>query len=180
MINKHQYILISFFLLNFMYCPFLIADDHTNSIGEENIRYVKASSFERGRSKKTNKYVSWPPQNIADNDESSHWCPHLNYAKGEWIQIYYKNMVSISRIGIINGNGHWGRDEFKYDARVKNVLIEFSSGWEKEVELKDNGEMQYFDIDSQDAEFVKLTIVSVYPAQKWGHVCLSEVSAFSK
>jgi tetratricopeptide (TPR) repeat protein len=66
------------------------------------------------------------------------------------------------------------------DARIKDVEIELSNGWKKNVKLKDHGTLQFFELSNKKSDYIKLTIKSLYPRTRWSHECMSEILIFAK
>jgi len=146
------------------------------SRGKE-ISFIKSSSA--AEDIYAGKVRRWSEENIIDGKAETHWCTADNVR--EWAYISLDKDYMLSRIGFVNGNGSWKiSDRYYYDARVKEVRIELSNGWTKDIQLKDHGEFQYFDIDKQKTDYVKITVLSLYPRKVWSHSCLSEVEIFAQ
>jgi hypothetical protein len=123
------------------------------------------------------KVRSWPEENLIDGRLITHWCTADQTR--EWIHISLVKNFSLSRIGIVNGSG--GKNErFRFDARVKDIRIELSNGWKKDFRLEDHGKIQYFDLEEQKTDYIKLTIRSLYPTTLWSHVCVGEIEVYAQ
>ena len=143
------------------------------------INFVKASSVVSDI--KHDKVRDWPAENIIDNNLTSHWCTLDNTQ--EWAYIGLEKDYTLSRIGFINGNGYWNDPKhsaaYSMDARIKDIHVELSNGWEKDFQLQDHGDIQFFDMEGQKTDFIKFSTQSLYMMEIWGHACLSEVQVFA-
>lgn len=135
---------------------------------------VTASSALRASS--TNDYRA---TNLLDGDLETAWSEGADGpGAGEWVRFEFSQQVTLSRIEIANG---YQKDEDRFfgNPRVRSLQVEYSTGSTQLVTLLDTKEFQVIVPTRQPVEWVKLTIVSVYPGDKWDDTSLSEVRIYA-
>ncbi|MCD4784424.1 MAG: discoidin domain-containing protein [Candidatus Eremiobacteraeota bacterium] len=126
----------------------------------------------------------YAPVNAFDGDKTTAWVEGAGgYGKGEWLSfnLSEKNKQGKSRLfylekfGIRNGYTK-SEDLFRKNNRVKTAIIEFSDGTRKKIELKDMGEIQWFDVSPPVITgHFKLIIQSVYQGSNYNDTCISDI-----
>ncbi len=81
------------------------------------------------------------------------------------------------RIEILNGY-QIDDERFQGAIRVKQLRLEYSYGSTQIVDLYDSKEPQSITARSRPTEWLKLTVLSVYPDYIWEDAALSEVRLF--
>ncbi|HEX6751796.1 MAG TPA: hypothetical protein VF092_31165 [Longimicrobium sp.] len=92
---------------------------------------------------------------------------------GEWIELRLSSVVTVSRVGIVNGYGKGSR--FEENERVRDARITFSDGSSRTIRLADHNELQYFDLGQHSTTSLRLTILSVYPGTRWEDAAIGEI-----
>ncbi|MBF0385885.1 MAG: tetratricopeptide repeat protein [Candidatus Omnitrophica bacterium] len=158
--------------------PLKQEDNEVSLFWSKGIDFVKASSLVRDIF--DGKIRRWPEEHIIDDKVETHWCTADNV--GEWAYIKLNKDYKLLRLVFINGNGFWSDSSEQYyaDARIKDIEIEIANGWKRNVRLQDMGDWQSFGLGGRKTDYVKITILSLYPAQKWSHYCLSEIKIFAE
>ncbi len=93
------------------------------------------------------------------------------------MRFQFDELIPLARIEIANG---YQRDaeRFAGNVRVKSIELEYSDGTTQVVQLLDAQGLQVIKPKAQDTEWIKLTILSVYPTYKWQDAALSEVRVY--
>lgn len=117
--------------------------------------------------------------NVTDGNLSTCWAEGTSDAGiNESILMSSDKKQHVSEITITNG---YYKDEelFYKNNRVKNCKFEFSDGTSHEVtllgEYSEQSNLIAFD-PPVDTEYIKITILSVYPGNKYNDTCISEIS----
>ena len=126
-----------------------------------------------------------PPEHVNDKDGSTAWNDKAGGSgEGSWLEIVFKEAVSIHHVTISNGyqkvSKTTGKDLFFQNSRLKKVVI-----------LADGRELEQYDIkeDTRTVEIVmptnttqKIRIVAkeVWPGTKWKDLCISEIAFYSE
>jgi len=116
--------------------------------------------------------------NLLDGDLTTAWNEGADGSGiGEWVRFEFLGPVLLSRIEIANG---YQKDDDRFDGniRIRSLEVEYSSGIVQLVDLLDTKEMQTVMPTHKAVEWVKLTIVSVYPGYEWEDAALSEVRMY--
>jgi hypothetical protein len=116
--------------------------------------------------------------NLVDSDVTTAWIEGAEgTGAGEWVKFSFSAPVTLVRIDVANGNQ---KDEkyFKGDIRVKTVQLEYSSGSTQLVDLLDTQDLQSIKTLRERIDWIKVTIVSVYPGYTWANAALSEVRLY--
>ncbi len=94
----------------------------------------------------------------------------------EWLKFDFAFPINITSIRIWNGFNK-SQALYKANGRVKKVLITASNGEEKTVVLSDKFEEQSMPVSFSNAvNWVKITILEVYPGLKYKDTCISSVT----
>lgn len=123
--------------------------------------------------------VNYAATNLLDGDLATAWNEGAEGpGVGQWVRLGFSQPVVLARIEIANG---YQKDEERFvgNARVKSLRLEYSSGDTQVVDLLDTESFQSVTALSQPTEWLKLTIVSVYPDFIWEDAALSEVRIFA-
>jgi hypothetical protein len=119
------------------------------------------------------------PTNLLDNDVTTAWSEgKQGPGTGEWVRFDFSEPVIIDHLEIANGNQK-DEDRFLGAARVKSLKVEYSNGATQLVELLDTQEFQSVNAPRRATEWIKLTIVSVFPDYEWEDASLSEVRTYA-
>jgi hypothetical protein len=116
--------------------------------------------------------------NLVDSDLTTAWIEGAEgTGAGEWVKFAFSTPVTLARIDVANGNQ---KDEkhFTGDIRVKTVQLEYSSGSTQLVDLLDTQDLQSIKTLRERIDWIKVTIVSVYPGYTWEDAALSEVRLY--
>ncbi len=116
--------------------------------------------------------------NLLDGDTATAWIEGAEgVGLGQWVKFEFLDTVMLGRMDIANG---FQEDEtrFKGHPRVKTIQIEYSSGSTQLVDLLDTEAMQSINTLREQTDWIKLTIVSVYPDYVWADAALSEVRLY--
>ena len=93
---------------------------------------------------------------------------------GEWLQLSVINGGAFVKTLTIANGYQKSKTAFYANARVKGIRIEMDSGLRLTTTLKDRFGDQVLDLpDWQDITKVRVTILSVYPGQKYQDTCLT-------
>lgn len=134
---------------------------------------AKASSVLEPTS--TNNYRA---TNLLDGDLATAWNEGAQGPGiGEWVRLEFAEPVILAHIEIANGYQK-DRDRFLGNARVKSLKLEYSNGTTQLVDLLDTKDFQSITTLRKATEWLKLTIVSVYPDYEWADAALSEVRVY--
>jgi hypothetical protein len=116
--------------------------------------------------------------NLADNNLTTAWSEGVgNPGLGEWVRFEFGKTVRVDRIEIANG---YQKDSqrFRGNPRIRTLQIDYSDGSSQLVNLYDITGYQYVTTSSRATTYIKLTIISVYPGDKWEDTSLSEIRFF--
>jgi hypothetical protein len=141
------------------------------------VRPTSVASSSSLRATSTNSYRA---TNLVDGDTATAWSEGVEGpGVGEWVRFDFSKQLLLERIEIANG---YQKDEERFlgNPRVKTVEVEYSNGATELVDLADTQEFQTITPKHQSAEWVKLTIVSVYPGKEWEDAALSEVRIYAR
>lgn len=115
------------------------------------------------------------PQNLLDDDLHTVWSEGAKGpGLGESVRFDFAQPTRLARIEIANGNQKT-KVTFTADPRVRTIKLEYSSGATQFVELRDTEDLQYLNTLQTSTEWIRLTIVSVYPNYTTPDTSLSEV-----
>jgi hypothetical protein len=124
--------------------------------------------------------ITYGPENLTDGDLTTAWNEAAEgTGVGEWVQFYFSPAVKLERIEIANG---YQKDDrrFEGNVRVRVLRLEYSNGDSHLVELFDEQGFQSVEPLKRSFDWLRLTIVSVYPDSTWKDAALTEVRFFGK
>jgi hypothetical protein len=139
---------------------------------------VRPRAATASSSLKATSIADFRPTNLLDGDLASAWNEGAKGdGVGEWVRLEFEGVVSLARIEIANG---YQRDaeRFAGNVRVKNIELQYSGGTTQVVQLLDAQGLQVIKPAVRDTEWIKLTILSVYPKYKWQDAALSEMRVY--
>jgi len=123
--------------------------------------------------------INYGATNVLDGDLTTAWNEGAEGpGVGEWIRFAVSEPAVLARIEIANG---YQKDEerFQGNARVKSLRLEYSNGATQLIDLLDTEAYQSVTTVRTPTEWLKLTIMSVYPDYVWEDAALSEVRMFA-
>jgi hypothetical protein len=141
------------------------------------IRPVSATASATLKSTGANSYGA---TNLLDGDLATAWNEGAEGTGiGEWVKLELADPTVLSRIEIANG---YQKDDDRYygNPRVKSLKVEYSNGTTQLVDLLDRQDFQSITPTRETVEWVKFTIVSVYPGEQWDDTALSEIRLFTE
>jgi hypothetical protein len=149
----------------------------TSTLGGTLIRPMSVSASSALKATSTNNYRA---TNLLDGDLTTAWeegaeGPGL----GEWVLFEFSRQVVLTRVEVANGYQK-DEDRFLGNPRVKAMEVAYSNGTTQLINLLDTEEFQSITPTRQPVEWVKLTIVSVYPGEEWDDTALSEVRIYAR
>lgn len=116
--------------------------------------------------------------NLLDEDLTTAWNEGADGPGiGEWVRFDFLEPVTLIRLEIANGY-QIDDERFAGTIRVRSLKLEYSYGSTQIVNLFDTTDMQSITTRSKPTEWLKLTILSVYPDYVWEDAALSEVRLF--
>jgi len=116
--------------------------------------------------------------NLLDDDLATAWMEGVEGPGiGECVRFDFIDPVSLTRIELLNGY-QIDDERFQGAIRVKQLRLEYSYGSTQIVDLYDSKEPQSITARSRPTEWLKLTVLSVYPDYIWEDAALSEVRLF--
>ena len=119
--------------------------------------------------------INYAAINVLDGDLATAWNEGAEGpGLGEWVRLDFSKPVTPVRIDIANG---YQKDSarFKGNVRVKSMKLQYSNGSTQVIELLDTEDFQSVTTDQLPIEWIKITILSVYPDYVWEDAALSEV-----
>jgi zinc-ribbon domain len=124
------------------------------------------------------------PTNLLDGDATTAWVEGAKgTGAGSWVKLEFDHAVSLARIEIANG---YQADDTRFAdfVRVKSLELDYSDGTRQVVQLLDEQGLQVIepatgkDSKPMSTGWIKLVILSVYPAYKFPQAALSEVRVY--
>jgi hypothetical protein len=126
---------------------------------------------------------NYGPESLFDNDSNTAWVEGVDgQGIGEWIVIEFDGLRLVRDIQIANGYNK-GRQLYQKNSRVKELKLEFSQRERRTVVIQDTGVTQSIALPKDQplkAYWVKLTIESVYPGNKFEDTAISELHVISE
>jgi len=125
--------------------------------------------------------VSHGPELVLDGKPETAWNTNMN-GVGQSITISVNDLSEVNGLKIRNGynkKSASGTDLYYANARAKKILIEYATG-SFEYTLKDK-KRKYQNIpfkDPQPTSWMKITILSVYPGDKYDDCCISDIKVY--
>jgi hypothetical protein len=118
------------------------------------------------------------PTNLLDGDLASAWNEGApGSGIGEWVRLDFDAIIPLDRIEIANGHQK-DADRFSSGERVKSLELQYSDGTYQVVQLLDEQGLQLIKPKAKETEWIKLTILSVYPTHELEDAALSEVRVY--
>jgi hypothetical protein len=120
------------------------------------------------------------PTNLLDGNVASAWIEGAaGGGVGEWVRMEFTDVVPLARIEIANGD-QVDPSFFSGYERVKSLELQYSDGTKQVVQLLDTQGLQVIEPDPAvtETQWIKLTILSVYPTFTWANAALSEVRMY--
>lgn len=123
--------------------------------------------------------INYSATNLLDGDLTTAW---NEGAEGpgidEWVRLDFSKPVALARIEIANGYQK-DAERFLGNVRVKGMELEYSDGSTQVIELLDTEDLQSVATEQVSTEWIKMTILSVYPDHEWEDAALSEVHVYA-
>jgi len=119
---------------------------------------------------------TYGPENLADGDRRTAWCEGVKgNGIGESITIRIDEGPSFRRLVVSNGYGKSPR-VYANNGRIKTVKITSDTGIQTTANLIDqNGELPVY-LPGLARRWVRLTILDVYPGERFADTCLDFVT----
>jgi hypothetical protein len=148
----------------------------TNSGGLGGTILVRPHAATASSSQKPTSITDFRPTNLLDGDVTSAWVTE-GEGTADWVQFDFDEAIPLVRIDVANG---YQKDEehFSADERVKDIQVQYSDGTVQFVVLLDAEGLQTIQPSVDQTEWIKLTILSVYPTSKFQNAALSEVRIY--
>jgi hypothetical protein len=141
---------------------------------------VRPRSATASSTLKATAITDFRPTNLLDGDLTSAWNEGANGpGVGEWVRLDFGKPIPLARIEIANG---YQKDDERFagNVRVRVIELRYSDGTTQLVQLLDTKGLQTINPAVAETEWIKLTIVSVYPTYQWQDAALSEVRIYEK
>ena len=127
---------------------------------------------------KATNMADFRPTNLLDGDLGSAWTEGSDGSGvGEWVRFDFAEVIPLARIEIANGNQK-DAEHFSGDERVKTLELQYSDGTTQVVQLLDAEGLQTIKPKTEETQWIKFTIFSIYPSYKWEDAALSEVRVY--
>jgi hypothetical protein len=139
---------------------------------------VRPSAATASSSLASTSLTDFRPTNLLDGDAATAWVEGAKgTGAGSWVQLEFDHPVSLARMEIANG---YQADDTHFDdfIRVKSLEIDYSDGTRQVYQLLDEQGLQVIEPAVDQTEWIKLVILSVYPAYKFAQAALSEVRVY--
>jgi hypothetical protein len=141
--------------------------------------YATASASSTHAPEDGNTYAA---ANLLDGDLMTCWAEGSpGYGLGEWIKFSFSQPVVLTQIMVVPGymKRADGWDRWWANGRLQRVKLTFSDGHAQEVQFADREGWQVLAFDKVRTNWIKVTILSAYPARPGPHaardLCVSEV-----
>lgn len=116
--------------------------------------------------------------NLVDGDLTTAWNEGAEgLGTGEWVEFEFTRSVTLARLDVANGYQK-DDDRFKGNVRIKTMKLEYSEGSTQLVYLLDTEAFQSINTLRVETDWIRLTILSVYPDYIWADAALSEVRMY--
>ena len=153
--------------------PTVTIEDSTTDTTEGN-RLDPAEVLASSSLPRTDKH-SYDAQNLLDDKLATAWNEDApGDGEGEWVRFGFAGIVTIARIDIANGYQS-DRATYANNPRVRELRLTFSDKSSRRVQLEDRTGYQTIEIEPKKTEWIRMTIVSTYPGEKWTDGSLSEI-----
>jgi hypothetical protein len=139
---------------------------------------VRPSSVTASSILKATSMADFGPTNLLDSDPTSAWVEGVSgTGLGEWVRLDFVDAIPLARIEIANGYQK-DHDRFAGNARVKSLELQYSNGVVQVVQLQDVEGLQVIEPSTDETQWIKATIRSIYPTYVWPEAALSEVRVY--
>jgi hypothetical protein len=122
--------------------------------------------------------ITYEPGNLLDGLLETAWQEGADGGgEGEWVQFDFGREITLSAVEIANG---YQKDSARFSGnpRVETLRVEYSDGTTQQVRLYDDTGFQEIALTQRPTEWLRLTILSVYPGDQWDDAGFSEVRLF--
>jgi len=119
------------------------------------------------------------PTNLLDGDPFTAWVEGAKgTGVGQWVQFDFNDVITLVRVEI--SNGYQKDDDLFADyIRVKSLELQFSDDSSQVVELQDDQGIQIIEPEApKEIDWVRFTILSVYPSYKFADAALSDIRVY--
>lgn len=118
---------------------------------------------------------TYGPGHLVDADLRTAWVEgKAGHGEGESVVVDLRGTREVIAVQIMNGY-HKNEDLFLKNSRVREADIQFSNGSRELVSLEDAPGLQTLDFSGRSSEWVRVTIVSVYPGTKYKDTAITEL-----
>jgi predicted nucleic acid-binding Zn ribbon protein len=139
---------------------------------------VRPSSVTASSIMQATNMADFGPTNLLDGDPSSAWVEGASdTGVGEWVRLEFADTIPLSRIEIANGYQK-DQERFSGNARVKSLELQYSNGVVQVVQLRDVEGLQVIEPSTDETQWIKATILSIYPTYVWPEAALSEMRVY--
>jgi len=122
--------------------------------------------------------ITYGPDNLFDDFLETAWQEGADGSgEGEWVRFDFGREITLSAIEIANGYQKDTR-RFAGNSRVETLRVEYSDGTTQQVRLYDDPGFQEVTPAQKQTQWLRLTILSVYPGDTWDDAGLSEVHLY--
>lgn len=122
--------------------------------------------------------LTYEPDNLFDGSLATAWQESAEgREEGEWVRFDFGRKITLSAIEIANG---YQKDDSRFSGnpRVETLRVEYSDGTTQQVRLYDDTGFQEITPAPKPTEWLRLTILSVYPGESWDDAGFSEVRLY--
>ncbi len=122
--------------------------------------------------------LTYEPDNLLDGSLATAWQESAEgNREGEWVRFDFGRTITLSAIEIANG---YQKDDSRFSGnpRVETLRVEYSDGTTQQVRLYDDTGFQEITPAPKPTEWLRLTILSVYPGDSWDDAGFSEVRLY--
>lgn len=129
---------------------------------------------------------SYGPYNVLDGQYDTAW--NTPNGPGQWIKLSASSPQKVKGIKILNGytkySTGYGMWIYYANSRPKNITVTFSDGTSVNKTLSDvfdKSNYIYQEVDFggiKTTDYIKITINSIYPGNKWDDCCISEITVY--
>jgi hypothetical protein len=140
------------------------------------------------RSLPSGRGISYQPHLVLDGKRNTGWSvENSRHGVGEWLEIRWPEERTVTRVGIVVGYDKYNTsrpdhpDMWTRNHRLKAATLVFSDGWRQRARFADIRAMQYVEIPSRRARWVRIRVEEVYldiyggKNRSWDDLTLSEI-----
>ncbi len=156
----------------------------TNGDTTKGALLVRPSAATASSSLKPTNLTDFRPTNLLDGDVATAWVEGgSGNGAGQWVKYQFEQPITLARLEIADGYQK-NQETYADYIRVKSIQIDYSDGSRQVVQLQDAQTLQMIQPASDDGqplgavEWVKFTILTVYPAYKWPQAALSDIRVY--